>query len=119
MENNNFNPEKNPEQIIQCFETGPSILHLFRCSIEEGHSEVHCIDDSGKEKTFFIPKHTIGVKRCNAENSRYVLIKVALKPEDEVGFWLLTCVYSRRSYLFPSHAFNGEGIYVPIKEIAA
>ncbi len=118
MVNDHFDPEENPERVLEKFDSGPGILSLFLYSTQEGPSEIHCINEGGRKRTFFVPQHIPGTSRCNVKNSLFVLTKVSDTADSEPEFWLMTCVYSKLGYLFPLDSFDENGMYVPLPQAA-
>lgn len=113
-----FDPEERKERVIAKFELGPGILRLGYCSLQEGSSEIHCTDHKGEQRIFFVPQHTPGTSRCNLKNSLFMLTEVSDTPDSKPENVLMTCVYSKKSYLLPLDAFDENGMYVPLPQAA-
>lgn len=111
-----FNPDKHLDRVIESFQSGPSVIQLIGAGTAEGYTKIFCLNFEGKKRSFYIPQHQPGLRRCKLGKSFLILTKVTKTAKGQAKFWLVTCVYSHAAWLFPLDVFNDEGEYQPLVE---
>lgn len=111
-----FNPDDAPQGFVKSFHSGPSVTQLIKAGTAQGFTEIFCINHEGEKKIFYIPEHQLGLKRCRFGETLLILTKVTENPSGEAEFWLVTCAYSHKAWLFPLKAFSENGEYQPLTE---